>query len=46
MAIKLIQITAYVRNQEDLKLWKALPNKTEAIHQMLQASAVQAGENK
>lgn len=41
MAIKLIQITAYVRNEDDLALWKALPNKTEAIHQMLQAAAVQ-----
>jgi hypothetical protein len=35
MAIKLIQITAYVRNEQDLAKWKALPNKTEAIHQML-----------
>lgn len=41
MAIKLIQITAYVRNEQDLALWKALPNKTEAIHQMLQQAAVQ-----
>jgi hypothetical protein len=35
MAIKLIQITAYVRDEQDLAKWKALPNKTEAIHQML-----------
>jgi hypothetical protein len=41
MPVKLIQITAYVRTEEDLKLWKALTNKTEAIHQMLQASKEQ-----
>jgi hypothetical protein len=40
MAIKLIQITAYVRTKEDLAKWKALPNKTEAIHQMLQQAKV------
>jgi hypothetical protein len=38
MSVKLIQITVYVRNEEDLQLWKALPNKTEAIHQMLQST--------
>jgi hypothetical protein len=35
MAVKLIQITAYLRTEEDLAKWKALPNKTEALHQML-----------
>ena len=38
MPIKLIQITAYVRTEEDLAKWKALKNKTEALHQMLQGA--------
>lgn len=28
----MIQITAYLRTEEDHKLWKTLPNKTEFLH--------------
>lgn len=31
----LIQITAYLRDEEDLKLWKELGNKTEFLHDAL-----------
>lgn len=32
---RMIQITAYLRNEEDLKKWKALSNKVEFIHNAL-----------
>lgn len=32
---RLIQITAYVRDEADLAKWKALDNKTEWLHRML-----------
>lgn len=35
----MIQITAYLRTEEDLALWKALPNKTEWLHSMLVESS-------
>ena len=31
----MIQITAYLRDEADLKLWKALPNKAEWLHDNL-----------
>lgn len=31
----MIQITAYLRNEEDLARWKALENKTEWLHDCL-----------
>jgi hypothetical protein len=30
-----IQITAYLRNEEDLAKWRALENKSEFLHQAL-----------
>lgn len=32
----LIQITAYLRDEEDLAKWKLLPNKAEFLHDALQ----------
>lgn len=39
----MIQITAYLRTEEDLVKWKALENKTEWLHQTLNASPAMAG---
>jgi hypothetical protein len=32
----MIQITAYLRTEEDLKLWKEVENKTQFLHNALQ----------
>lgn len=42
----LIQITAYVRDEEDLNKWKALENKTQFIHDALQGNTVHIAEEK
>jgi len=39
--VYMIQITAYLRTEADLKLWKKLPNKTEWLHQQLNAPTIQ-----
>lgn len=36
--VYMIQITAYVRNEQDLALWKRLKNKTQFIHDCLQST--------
>lgn len=35
----MIQITAYLRDDKDLVKWKDLANKTEFLHEALQAAA-------
>lgn len=32
----MIQVTAYLRDDEDLDKWKAVPNKVQFLHQALQ----------
>lgn len=34
----MIQITAYLRDEKDLAIWKSLPNKTEWLHSVLSDS--------
>jgi len=34
--VYMIQITAYLRDEEDLKIWKAIGNKAAFIHDALQ----------
>jgi hypothetical protein len=42
----MIQITAYLRDEEDLKKWKALPNKAEWLHNNLIAEQVKPEDDK
>lgn len=44
MAQQLIKITAYVRTDEDLAKWQALPNKTDWLHDALNATVIQGSK--
>lgn len=40
----MIQFTGYFRNEEDLSKWRAIPNKTEWLHNALNPTIIDGGE--